>query len=75
MNSKPLTVNAPEPERQNDGLWKTRDVADFLKVSTQTVRKMVERQELPYVRIGPNTLRYDPAAIRRWFDEKQAEAA
>lgn len=62
-----------ETERQNDdGLWKTADVATYLKVSTQTVRKLVERGEIPFRRLGPNTIRYDAETVREWAKGRAA---
>ena len=47
------------------------EVAEWLKVSTSTVRRMAERGELPGRRIG-NQWRFGSAALLRWLEEGTA---
>jgi excisionase family DNA binding protein len=47
-----------------DGLWDTKDVAAYLKVSRSWVYHRAEAGLLPCVRIG-SLLRFDPQVIRR----------
>jgi len=44
-------------------LLKTADVADRLGVAEQTVRRWVKRGELPVVRLGATTVRFEEGAV------------
>jgi excisionase family DNA binding protein len=55
-----------------DRLWTVEDVARFLGVPVETLyrwRKL--RSGPPAARIGRH-LRYDPAAVRAWFQDRAA---
>ena len=39
-------------------LLTTKEVADLFRVSTMTIYRMVEHDEIPVVRIGTGTFRY-----------------
>jgi excisionase family DNA binding protein len=43
------------------------DVAARLNVSEKTVRRMVERSDLPVVRLGHRSLRVDPDELEAWL--------
>lgn len=45
-------------------LWRASDVAKHLNTSTANVHIMAKDGRLPSVRLGPRTVRFDPAAIR-----------
>ena len=51
---KPLSVN---------------QVSVILDVSTRTIRRMIERNEIPYVRIG-GSVRFDPRSVAVWLRRK-----
>lgn len=54
-----------ELEADRQGLWNTRDVAAFLRVSRSWVYHQAEAGLLPCLRVG-SLLRYEPDAIRRF---------
>jgi excisionase family DNA binding protein len=45
-------------------LWTTRDVADFLSVTEETVRVKVRAGEIPVAQRAGNRMRFDPSAIK-----------
>lgn len=47
------------------------DVAELLRVSERTVRSMVRRGDLPCVRIGRGSVRFDPADIRAFIEKRR----
>lgn len=57
----------------SDTLMTTREVADFLRLNTQTVRHMADRGELPVVivRRSParRTIRFRREDIEQWVAE------
>ncbi|HXJ21755.1 MAG TPA: helix-turn-helix domain-containing protein [Polyangia bacterium] len=57
----PLT----ELEAERQGLWTTKEVAAFLRVSRSWVYHQAEAKLIPCLRVG-SLLRYDPEAIRRF---------
>jgi excisionase family DNA binding protein len=50
-------------------------LAERLSVSEQAVRHMVYRRQIPFIRLGPRRLRFDPAAIDAWLKEQRVEVA
>lgn len=48
----------------------TEDVARLLNVSSKTIQRKVARREIPFVRLGPRTVRFDPDKIERWLEEQ-----
>ena len=54
------------------GLLTTRQVADFLGVSPATVLRRWRVGELPGYRLASNVLRFDPAELEAWLDERRA---
>lgn len=62
------------------GLLTAEQVAERLGVSKQHVYGMMDRQQIPYVRIpgkNPNTCnrRIDPADLERWIAEHKTSVA
>lgn len=49
-------------------LYTVRDIALHLKVSRNTIRKMVTLGQIPYVRVGKQ-IRFDPVAVRSRLDK------
>lgn len=60
-----MTESNTDPE----GLWDVNDTAAYLKVNHMTVRRMVNENRLPYLRIG-KLLRFEPALVRDWVAGK-----
>ena len=50
-----------------------RDVADALGVSQMTVRRMVERGDLPIIRVG-RQVRFDPFEVRLYVERSRRGA-
>jgi excisionase family DNA binding protein len=65
-------VSGPTPVVQ-DGLWEIADVAEYLKVSIDTVRNDMKLRNLPVKRIG-GRLYFRRAEIDAWVDS-QGDAA
>ena len=71
--SRMRSTHPPEPALTDRGLTRllcTRDVALFLGVHEQTVRRMAGRGELPCVRVG-SRLRFVPSDITRWVRQRK----
>lgn len=50
------------------------DVARRLGVPVGSLYGIVKRGEIPYLRFGPRTIRFDPVEIERWVKTHQMEA-
>lgn len=48
-------------------LWKYSDLAKFLCVSEDKLRRNVMNGEIPYIKVAGRTVRFDPAQIREWL--------
>lgn len=58
-----------------ESLWTIDQVAAYLKIPVQTLRTWRKRGTGPHAaRIGKH-LRYDPRQVRRWVEQRTAEAA
>jgi len=57
-----------------DDFLTVNEVAELLKVSDKTVRRLATRGELPSFRVGAQ-LRFRRADIEAWVDAQQAPAA
>lgn len=51
------------------------EVAEALRVSAETVRRMARRGELPAMRLGPRMWRFPERAVVDWQERQQAIAA
>lgn len=56
------------------GLMRIGEVADLFGKSTKTIRRMVSKREIPFLRIGRD-LRFDPSALILWLSRKDATLA
>ncbi len=52
-------------EQLRNRLWDTREAANFLKVSRSWIYARVERDEMPYIRVG-GLIRFVPSQLRDW---------
>lgn len=61
--STPVLLPTSEP------LWTVRELAGFLQISPSTLYRMVDRGEVPAVRMGSTgrTVRFRRAAIEAWL--------
>ena len=55
-------------------LWTVEQVAEFLNVRPLRIYELVQRRQIPYSKIGPRQLRFDPATIRQWLDARSTPA-
>ena len=56
-------------------LWTVRDAAEFLSTTAAAIYKMVERHQIPHVRLGNRKLRFDPAILRDWIRQNAIKVA
>ena len=57
-------------------LWDETDLAEFLKQSVLTVRRVrttAPSRHPPYIRIG-SSVRYDPGEVKRWLGSRTVNA-
>ena len=47
------------------------EVAEWLQIKTGTLYSMVSRQEIPYLRVSPRVVRFDPEVLGRWLERKE----
>ena len=57
-------------DNQIPQLLTVREVAQALRLSEWTVRRWVERKEIPTVRPRPRTVRFNAEVIGRWLSER-----
>ena len=55
-------------------LWTAREVADFLNVRLTRVYELVHARQIPFTKVGPRQLRFDPAVIREWLEARTTQA-
>jgi excisionase family DNA binding protein len=53
-------------------LWNHRQVAEFLGKSPHSIRGMVSRRQIPFIKIGRNC-RFDPDRIQNWIQDQAKE--
>lgn len=53
-------------------LWKTEDVMRFLRVGRNWVYEKVRDGVLPHKRLGPRTIIFTPAEIKKWWKQQPA---
>lgn len=58
------------PAALRSALWTYGELADFTKIPKGSLRTMVSRREIPHLRVGPRTVRFDPAVIVSWLDRR-----
>ena len=51
------------------------EVAEMLGMSEGAVRHLVYRRQIPHVKLGPKTLRFDPIEIADWLADRRVEVA
>lgn len=51
-----------------------KELADELRVSTATIRRMIQRKQIPYFRISDNgNIRFSSVAVMRWIRDQEYE--
>lgn len=51
------------------------EIASYLNVPVSTIYRKVEKREIPFIKVGPSTYRFDIRAIDKWMEKKQIPAA
>lgn len=52
-------------------LLTTSEMAKILNMNVRSVRQMVERGDIPFIRVNRWHLRFDPDAIEAWLKERE----
>ena len=55
-----------------DQLWTVQDVSAYLRVSIETLYQWRKKRRGPPARRIGRHLRYDPVAVKRWFNDQAA---
>ena len=51
----------------DDKLLTTKEVAEWLGLSIHAVYRKVQQKEIPHLRIGPKTVRFNRARLEKWL--------
>jgi excisionase family DNA binding protein len=51
------------------------ELAALLNISKNSIYALVSRKRIPFVRIGPRTVRFIVADIETWLDERSREGS
>jgi excisionase family DNA binding protein len=54
----------------SERLLRIEEAARLLGVSSKTIRRWIELEELPAHRLGPRSLRVDEAELRAWIQAR-----
>ena len=57
-----------------DSLVTYEDLSKKLKVAVPTLQTWVRRRQIPYIKVGPGTVRFDPDVIDHWLASRSYEA-
>lgn len=49
----------------------TKEMAKILNMDPRSVRNLVERKEIPFIRVNRWHIRFDPDAIQVWLKERE----
>lgn len=60
-------------ERRASGLWRVKETAAYLNMTAHGLYKMVERRQVPFVRIG-RLIFFDPKSLDTWIQENTIKA-
>jgi len=52
-------------------LLTTSEMAKILNMNVRSVRQMVERKDIPFIRVNQWHLRFGPDAIEAWLKERE----
>ena len=58
----------------SERLWSLSDLADFLQVPVESIRKWRARGEGPRAYLIGKHLRFDPSDVHAWLEEQRADA-
>jgi excisionase family DNA binding protein len=57
-----------------DRLLNVDELAAYLGVSHQSLRHMVHRRQIPFIRLGERRIRFNLGDIDAWLNEQRVEA-
>lgn len=60
------------PNNKDEPLWTVDDVSAFLRIPVETLYQWRKKRVGPPARKIGRHLRYDPAAVRAWFNDQAA---
>jgi excisionase family DNA binding protein len=66
MDLHGLPVPPPVPH-----LWEVHEVAVFLRMNPETVRRLIRARELPAIQVGTRSWRVDPADVKAFVDARR----
>lgn len=55
----------------DEKLLTTREVCDYLRISSRTLRRYTREQSLPYIKLSNGLVRFSPTAITESLKEKE----
>jgi excisionase family DNA binding protein len=56
-------------------LLTVEELAELLSTSAQSIRHMVHRRQIPFIRLGARRVRFDQTEIRAWVDAQRVDVA
>ncbi len=66
-------MTAPHPPDTIPRLLKYNEVAEALGVTERTVRTLCRAGELPFVRVGKQSVRFSPADLSDYIDRQRQD--
>jgi excisionase family DNA binding protein len=54
-------------------LWTYTATAKRLGLPTTSLRNMVARRTVPFIRIGPRTVRFEPSVVEAWLRARSTQ--
>jgi excisionase family DNA binding protein len=69
MTTRPSAAVAPP------NLLDYKTAATRLGMPVGTLRVMVSRKQVPYIRLGPRMVKFDPDELARWIDQHRVQGA
>jgi len=58
--------NTESHETRPSSFLTSREMASYLHISESALRTLVRRGQIPHLRLGPRTIRFDPQALDSW---------
>jgi excisionase family DNA binding protein len=58
----------------DEKLLTTREVCDYLKISSRTLRRYTREKSLPYIKLSNGLVRFSPTAITESLREREVRS-
>ena len=68
--TKTNTEKGNTEESMGSKMMNTKELAEFLSLSEDHIRRLVSQRSIPFVRMG-RAVRYDPCDIEKWLSTKR----